>query len=188
LDTSFRSFISIDIDDKNILRRIVEAQQMISKNDFDLKLVKPENIHITLKFLGKVHTNLIDSVCEQMKNIKFSPFDIELTGLGAFPSMHRIRVIWIGIEKGVKELEHNFKQLQDRLKNIGFQPDKKGFTPHITLARVRSGRNREKLVKIINSQQEKRFGIMQGNQIRLKKSVLTSKGPIYSTIYEIQAT
>jgi len=81
-----------------------------------------------------------------------------------------------------------FNQLEPSLRSLGFAPDPKGFSPHLTIARVKSGRNKAELAKLLNENADYEFGIVRAECLKLKKSDLTPKGPIYSTIREVKAT
>lgn len=180
-----RSFIAFDIEDENIIRNISKIQSMLLKTGADLKIVKPENIHITVRFLGNVSPSMIDRIFSEMEKVSFSPFDIEIKGLGAFPNLRRINVVWAGIVRGANELRSIFYQLEPRLQGLGFRPENRSFSPHLTIARVRSGRNRGELAKLIMDLEEYKFGVFRAKCLRLKRSILTPKGPIYSTLREV---
>ncbi len=180
-----RSFIAFDIDDKSVLRKLSEAQDKLVNTGADLKLVKPQNIHITMRFLGNIHPNMIDAIHEEMEKVSFTPFDVEFKGLGVFPNMKYLRVIWTGIQKGADDLRKVSDQLEPRLRKLGFKPDPKGFSPHITIARVRTGRNKSELIGCVKELADYEFGVLRADCLRLKKSVLTPKGPIYSTLKEV---
>jgi len=181
-----RSFIAVDLNDDHILHNIMEAQQTLSRTGGDLKLVEPQNIHITLRFLGEIRQELVQDIIEQMKQIQFSAFQIEFKGLGAFPDLHRPRVVWVGIEKGATKLSEIFETLEKGLRALRVQPDTRGFSPHLTIARVRSGRNREELARVVSEMRDKEFGSIVTDSVRLKKSTLTPSGPIYSDLYVLQ--
>jgi len=181
-----RCFIAFDINDEAILTRLSEAQKQLVKTGADLKLVEVKNIHVTLRFLGEITPQLVDLVYEEMKMVKFPLFDIELRGLGVFPNLRHPNVVWVGIKKGAEELGGIFAQFEPRLRMLRFQPDTKGFSPHITIARVKSGRNKTELATQITQMENLEFGIMKADALRLKKSILTPKGPIYSTLYEVR--
>jgi len=151
----------------------------------DLKIVEPQNIHVTLRFLGEIPVSLVKSVCDEMRQIKFQPFDLELEGLGCFPDYRRPNVVWVGITRGEVELRSIFNQLEPNLRKLGFPPDRKGFSPHLTIARVRSGRNRQKLVEAVEALKDQSLASMTVSRVKLKKSVLTPKGPIYTTLCEV---
>jgi 2'-5' RNA ligase len=182
---TIRSFFSFDIEDQNIIRQLTKVQSMLANTGANLKLVKPQNIHLTVRFLGNISTSMVDAIHEEMKQLSFTPFEIELTGLGAFPKLTYPRVVWAGIRKGADQLTDVFEQLEPRLRGLGFKPDRKGFSPHLTIARVRGGRNKAQLINLIREMENHEFGTIKAEYFRLKKSDLTPKGPIYSTLREV---
>ncbi|MDG6222839.1 MAG: RNA 2',3'-cyclic phosphodiesterase [Candidatus Bathyarchaeota archaeon] len=182
---TIRSFLAFDIEDQKILGNISHIQKMLANSGAELKLVNPQNIHVTIRFLGEIQASMIDSIHEEMKQITFSPFTIELQGLGAFPKPNNPRVVWAGIKNGEKELKDIFQQLEPRLRGLGFQPDNKGFNPHLTIARVRSGRNKFKLAETIHEMADYELGTINAECLRLKKSDLTPRGPIYNNLREV---
>ena len=182
---TIRSFLAFDIEDQTILRRLVQIQNRLTNCGADLKAVKPENIHLTIRFLGDIQQSMVDAIHEEMKKIKFTPFTVELEGLGAFPNPNYPRVVWAGIEKGADELKDVFEQLEPHLRGLGFKPDTKGFSPHLTIARVRTGRNKFRLAEVIQELENYEFGTIKAECLRLKKSDLTPRGPIYSKLREV---
>ena len=180
-----RAFIAFDIDNDLVLKQMVEAQRTLANTGADLKLVEPQNIHVTMRFLGDISPEDVDKTYEEMKQVTFKSFDIELKGLGAFPTLKYANVVWVGIQKGAKELGAIFDQLEPRLQKLGFRPDSKGFSPHLTIARVKSGLNKNELATKIEEMVNYECGTIKAEHLRLKKSVLTPKGPIYSTLKEV---
>lgn len=183
---SIRSFIAVDLNDY-IRDNISTFQKTLVATNADLKLVESHNTHITLRFLGEVSTKNIDDICNILKNLKFSPFNVSLKGIGVFPNISRINVIWIGLINGLEELVDIFNQLEQGFKRLGLRSDDRGFSPHITIARVKSGRNKDELSKIVSDAHDLEFGTMEVESVRLKKSVITPRGPIYSTICDVLA-
>lgn len=182
---SIRSFIAFDIEDKTVLDRIAEVQRTLIKTGADVKLVEPVNIHITLRFLGNISLGMVEKVFEVMKRVQFKPFDVKIQGVGVFPNMRFPRVLWAGITEGSLQLRGIFSQLEPSLEGLGLAPDRKGFSPHLTIARVKSGRNKAELVGFLEKNVKYYFGIVKAECLRLKRSELTPKGPIYSTLREV---
>jgi 2'-5' RNA ligase len=180
-----RSFVAVDLDEPLVRERIVSAQRGLEQTRAQLKLVDAEIMHLTLRFLGEIPQSTVDRVKEAMQGLRFSRFEVEFSGLGAFPSLNRINVVWVGIKHGHEQLNEIFHQLEPRFRQIGLPPDDKGFSPHLTIARVRSAVNRAALADYVASMQEQDFGKMPVRNVRLKKSTLTPKGPIYTTIHEV---
>jgi 2'-5' RNA ligase len=179
-----RSFIAFDIDSESVLKRMTEVQTMLTKTGADLKLVEPKNIHMTLRFLGNITPSTVEKIFEEMKKVQFTPFDVRLHGVGAFPNPRYPRVVWAGITQGADQLRSIFEQLEPKLLGLGFAPDPKGFSPHLTIARVRSGRNRVELAKCLLENENCEFGVIDAKCLKLKRSDLTPRGPIYSTLKE----
>lgn len=180
-----RSFIAFDIEDKTIIERLSNAQMELAKTGADLKLVKPKNIHITIRFLGNISPGMVEKIFKAMENVNFKPFIVEIRGLGAFPSLRFPRVVWAGIRRGEEELKGIFEQLEPQLQRLGFQPDLKGFSPHITIARVKTGRNKGELIKKLKELINLEIGVFTAKCLRLKRSTLTPKGPVYATLKEV---
>jgi len=145
-------------------------------------------MHLTLRFLGEIPQTTVELVKEAMQGLRFSPFEAEFSGLGAFPSPSRMNVIWVGMTHGQEQLNEIFRQLEPKLRQIGLSPDDKGFSPHLTIARVKSAVNRAALADYVTSMREQDFGKMPVRAVRLKRSTLTPKGPIYTTIHEVAAS
>jgi len=188
MSEKIRSFIAFDIDDEQIIKRFSEAQQMLARTGADLKLVKPENIHVTMRFLGNITPPMVDSIYEAMQKVSFSLFEVEIRGLGAFPKLQYARVIWAGIRKGAEQLSNISDRLEPKLRELGFRPDPKGFSAHLTIARVKSRRNKAELIRCMKDSVNYEFGSLKAECLRLKRSVLTPGGPIYSTIREVKVT
>lgn len=185
MSESVRSFVAFDMDSESVLKRLTEVQGLLVGSGADLKVVEPKNIHITVRFLGNVTVNSVEEIFEAMKKVQFVPFDVKVCGVGAFPDVRYPRVVWAGITEGADKLRGIFSQLEPHLRSLGFAPDPKGFSPHLTIARVRSGRNKAELAKLISENVNYEFGTVRAACLRLKKSDLTPKGPIYSTLKEV---
>ncbi|MCS7140401.1 MAG: RNA 2',3'-cyclic phosphodiesterase [Candidatus Nezhaarchaeota archaeon] len=178
-----RCFIAIDVDDPKVVSKIMEIQRELQTGGSKLKLVEPENLHLTLFFLGEQPPKIVEKVQEAMSTISFKPFVIKIQGLGAFPSPDRPRVIWVGVVEGFDEVKRIYAELRPKLKAVPLRLEpESSFVPHITIARVKfSG---YALRKAITSLKDIEFGFQEVKAIKLKRSTLTPRGPIYDTIYE----
>ena len=182
---SIRSFLAFDLESDTVLSRLATVQGLLAKTGADLKLVEPKNIHITVRFLGNITPPMAEKIFAEMQKVQFTPFNAQLKGLGVFPDLRYPRVVWAGITEGADQLKSVFNQLEPRLRGLGFTPDPKGFSPHLTIARVKSGRNKAELANFVTENENFDFGTIKAKCLRLKKSDLTPKGPIYSTLKEI---
>ena len=185
MPNSIRSFLAFDIETDMVLIRLATAQKLLVQTGADVRLVELQNIHITVRFLGNITPVMADKIFEEMKQVQFAPFIVHVKGLGAFPNPSYPRVIWAGLTEGTDQLKSVFSQLEPRLRALSFPPDSKGFSPHLTIARVRSGKNKSQLAKLITEKANYEFGAVNAKCLRLKKSDLTPRGPIYSTVKEI---
>jgi len=186
LSERVRTFISVDVEDPLILDKIERIKETILATNANLKPVERENIHLTLRFLGEIPVALIDEIYKVMLSVKAEPFEIEIRGVGAFPRITSPRVIWVGVVEGADKLKEIHKQLETGLRKLGIRPDSKGFEPHITIARVKSARNKQRLIKVLYELEDIEIGKMIVTCIRLKQSILTFKGPIYKTLREVK--
>jgi 2'-5' RNA ligase len=147
-----------------------------------LRLVKPDLCHITLKFLGDVPTQKIEKICEKLSLVRADPFNVVVCGMGAFPG-RSIRVVWLGLEGNFSDL---FQQVEDALSHLGFEQDRRKFSPHVTLGRV--GSPSQELSRQIATRLEKfakvDLGSISVDRFFLKKSTLTREGPIYEDLAE----
>ncbi len=184
---SIRVFIAVEINDPSVLDRLSKTRDLLLESKADLKPVATENMHITLRFIGEVPIQLVNSICNDLSKIVFKPFIIRVKGVGVFPSITRPRVIWAGVDKGVEELARLHDIVEKIMRKHHISPQKEKFIPHITLARVKSRRNIPRLIKIIESIADTDFGEVKINRIVLKRSILTSSGPIYSDICDAKA-
>jgi len=184
LSEPIRSFIAFDIDDPAVRNKLSKVQALVVQTGADVKLVETENIHVTMRFLGDISSGMVDKVYEEMKGVQFVPFTVQLKGVGVFPTLSYPRVVWAGIAEGANELRGIFDQLEPRLRNLGFAADVHGFSPHLTIARVRSGRNKGELANFVKANANFDFGTIKANCLRLKKSILSPRGPSYSTLRE----
>jgi len=179
---SIRSFIAFDIESEAARKNLATMQNLLAQTGADLKLVEPQNIHVTVRFLGDITPATAERIFTEMQQIQFTPFDVQITGLGAFPDLSYPRVVWAGITEGAEQLKIIFNQLESRLWNLGFAADPKGFNPHLTIARVKSGRNKSQLTEFIAKNTNYAFGAIKAECLKLKRSDLTPRGPVYSTL------
>lgn len=184
MSESIRSFLAFDIESDHVRKKLSSAQTLLVQTGADLKLVETENIHVTIRFLGNITPNTVDRIHDEMKAVQFTPFNIQIRGLGAFPDAHYPRVVWAGIAEGANQLRDVFSQLESKLRQMGFPPETKGFNAHLTIARVRSGRNKAQLTEFLTHNANHEFGSIRAECLRLKQSDLTPKGPVYSTLRE----
>ena len=179
-----RSFIAFDIESEEVLAKLAAVQKLLRETGADLKFVEPQNIHVTMRFLGDISPAMVDKIHEALKNVKFTPFVIKLCGLGVFPSLNYPRVVWAGMTIGADQLKSIYEQLEPQIRALGFAADDHGFSPHLTIARVRSAAAKQHLAELVTKKADYEFGMINADCLRLKRSQLSPKGPTYSTLRE----
>jgi 2'-5' RNA ligase len=180
----FRAFISVDVD---ATPKLMEFSEKLRGSNAALKLVDLKIVHLTLKFLGDTEEALIEDIEKAMTlSVQgIEPFTIDMKSTGAFPNLNYMKVIWVGLENA-DPLVNIAKTLNNELSRFGFKREKKGFRPHITVARVKGPKNKHALADILKEYQDEFFGSQRVESIRLKKSVLSREGPTYSTVKEVK--
>lgn len=177
--TGIRSFVAVDIP-SGMRDDIARIQREIATPG--LRLVKPELVHVTLKFLGNVPEEQMSEIIEALQSIRSPPFDASLKGLGSFPGKS-IRVVWLGI---VGNFLPVYQAVEDTLATFGFEREKRGFSPHVTLGRVKdpSSDVSKQIARKISQVGDIDLGRFHVDHFLLKKSTLTSGGPIYEDLAE----
>ncbi len=177
-----RAFIAFNLP-SSVKERLKNIQDLFKKCDLKAKWVEPHNLHLTLKFLGNIKEEKINSIKEILKKIgdQFYKLEVALIDFGFFPSSSNPRVFFVSIDKE-EELTLIAQELEKELTSLGF-PQEKKFKSHITLARIKEKKNIHLLKeKIKEVKLEDRFTL---SEIALFESILTPQGPIYEEIFKI---
>ncbi|MGB9727582.1 MAG: RNA 2',3'-cyclic phosphodiesterase [Nitrososphaeria archaeon] len=178
-----RTFIALDLEDGPTKERILEVQKEILRLGVEAKPVEPENLHFTIKFLGEIDESRVQKVIEGISRVKFEPIKVKFIGLGAFPSLTHINVVWVGVdEKAGKAMIRLWEDIERELEKNGFPRERK-FEPHMTIMRIKSGLHKQELASAIKKYEGTEFGEETFSKIKVKKSVLTKDGPIYYDLY-----
>ena len=171
-----RTFIAIEVTDQNVLNSIRQVQ---SELNIKAKPVEPHNMHFTVQFLGEVSEEMVGKVSSALRGLEFSQFSISFVGLGVFPKPSFPRIVWVGTDEGVDELEKLVEMIRMKLAQFGFRPDKK-FKPHVTIFRIKTK------IKEISAKLEEfssySFGKQVVSEIKFKKSELSPNGPVYTDL------
>ncbi len=176
-----RLFIAIDLN-KELKDKIKNIEDELKKLDLPIKFVEPENLHFTLKFLGEVSEERVKEIEKTVSEVlkDFKPFKVFIQDFGYFGSPNYIRTLWLGLKEGGKEIIEISEKLDEVLSYI--RKNEHEPKPHLTIGRVKSNKNKEILLKEIEKLKNVKIGEFYVNKIKLKKSVLTKKGPIYSDL------
>jgi len=177
-----RTFVAVEITSQKVLDTISKVQ---SELEIKAKQVEIKNMHFTLLFLGEISDQVSQKVQDYLNSIEFTPFCVKFVGIGAFPKPQFPRVIWVGTDNiGGKNLVSLACMVEKKLSQLGFRSDKP-FNPHVTIFRVKN-----KIDDISNKLKRFssiEFGTQEISEIKFKKSVLTSHGPVYSDIQVVRA-
>jgi 2'-5' RNA ligase len=183
---SIRSFFAVDIKEKSIVDQIKQIQNELALPNTRINFVTPENLHLTLKFLGNIDENILTDLEKEAKKISFSNFDIEFIGMGCLPSFSYINAIYIGISKGFEQLASIAKQLNSLSNQFNFKKETRPYRAHLTIGRLKRVGDKNQLIEKIKSYKEHNFGNVSINEFILKKSELKPDGPVYNTIFQVK--
>lgn len=179
-------FVAVEVEE-SVREKLVAAQEQLAKTGADLKLVEPENVHVTMKFLGEVPEDKKDAIVDALKKAASGTgeFQAKVNGIGVFPGLNYIRVVWAGVSEGSEKFIELQRKVERELQQLGFKPEK-DFVPHLTLARVRTARGRDGLAAFVKAKGAEEFGDTLVKAIELKQSTLKPSGPVYSTLARVE--
>ena len=177
-----RVFVALEIPDPVVLDALVAAQKELSDTGADLRLVERQNLHFTVRFLGEISEAQTAEADSRLRSLSLKGAEVELRGLGAFPSAGRPSVLWAGVAPGHDgRVAPIAQEIIGALGSIGHRDDRP-FRAHLTLARVRSGRNGQALASFLLANDSRSFGIVRVSSLKLKASNLTPRGPVYTDV------
>lgn len=180
---SLRTFIAVEISPE--VRS--HARQLIGRmQDCGAKAtwIKPEALHLTLKFLGEVDLVDIPAVCDAVTAAvaDLPPFEIEVQGAGAFPTASRPRTIWLGVRRGQDDLVTLHEAVEQALSRLGYRQENRRFRPHLTLGRVRGDRGLAELGEVVTQHADFVGGIASVDEVVVFSSELERDGPIHEPL------
>jgi 2'-5' RNA ligase len=180
---ALRTFLALDIDD--------HARKLLDKTCRRLELppakinwVAPENLHVTLSFLGDIPDEDIAEVCRLVEGAtaRSEPFEFQVHGLLAVPPRGGLRMFWAGVEESTGRLEKLHRGLEEALSGLGVREEGRGFRPHITLARIKFAKQEDQLRSAIEHLADTDFGNIHADEVAVYSSVLGPDGPTYTPI------
>ncbi len=177
-----RLFVAVSLPSE-IRNRLAAVQDQLRRAQADVSWVRAENVHVTLKFLGEVEEKRLDKIRPALTDVAraAAPFSMEVAGLGSFGGRNP-RVVWVGVGEGAEQLVQLAGQVEGALGRVGFPKERRGFTAHLTLGRVRSSRNTEALLAALQESQAERFGTVTATQFELMQSELRPSGSVYTVL------
>ena len=175
-----RAFVAIEIS-ADIRRKLAQLQRELEPTTKMLRWAEPEKIHLTLQFLGQVADEKVADITRELESAaqSVSPFELSITGVGAFPSARSLRVLWVGV-KDSGQLAHLQQICQSSLSKLGFEPEAREYNPHLTLARAKGEAKIRGMDPIIDAHAGFVAGKMQVREIVLFESKLSPKGATYT--------
>jgi RNA 2',3'-cyclic 3'-phosphodiesterase len=179
-----RTFIAVELSPV-IHQSTVALQETLARSAADVKWVEPDNLHVTLLFLGEVDDRDLNDVCRAVAGRCESQEQFTLTvgGVGAFPNLRRPRTLWVGLGLGTQQLVALHDALEESLLELGcYRREERAYTPHITLGRVRSDGVDDRLAKALTKNENWQGGEMLVTEVQVMSSQLTPKGPIYTVM------
>ena len=169
-------------------QKLEQVSSELSRFGGKVKWVNPKNIHVTIRFLGETEETLVGAIGDHLDSIA-SRHDVIKTAidrLGGFPNLSKPRVIWAGLsgEQEIEALTNLATEVEQAMRDLGFEPENKRFRPHLTLARVKAPKGLEQLVAELKSYQLDPTPLRL-DRLVLFKSTLTAQGPIYERLHEM---
>ena len=179
-----RLFIAVDVTEE-VRAAVAEKAARLREANCDVGWVKPENFHLTLKFLGETPDGRLDDIKAALDLVALSraAFELELRGMGCFPERGAPRVVWVGAGAGRDALKAVARDVEGAMEDLGFPREQREFAAHLTIGRVRGPRGAERLRRLVEAETEASFGRCVVNEIRLYKSTLASGGSIYDLLH-----
>ena len=179
-----RTFIAVELN-KAIQHRIATLRDQLHSTGTEIKWVEPDNLHLTLFFLGDVDERDIPSVCDAVDRevSKSTSFEMSVERVGSFPNHYRPRVLWVGIVEGARELSSLHERLEPCLLKLGcYRREDRKFTPHVTIGRIRSDHRQQGLAKELAKYNSWQGGQTSVQELLIMRSELTPRGPSYSVL------
>lgn len=176
-----RAFLAVDIVE-GIRDRALQLMRSLADVGTGVKWVEPENLHITLKFLGDINDVQAWEVSQSLEPIVASQsrFNVTLKGLGAFPALNRPRSLWVGLIEGEAAVKALFDDVDAKLRELGYPSEQRRFHAHLTLGRVRGHQQKQALISKLEEFSETELGTMEIAAVTLYSSQLRRVGPHYS--------
>jgi 2'-5' RNA ligase len=183
MQQSIRTFIAFELPPA-VISLLQEVQQELKRLKLRARWVRPENIHLTIKFLGDISPGDIDKIGAAMADavVEFAPLSLAVKGIGVFPGIRRPRVIWVGLGGDIHSLLAIQSRLEEKLTAVGFPREKRSFKAHLTLGRIKQAANPAIIRQVINEYANLSSDDLIFKQIILYKSDLKPSGAVYSQL------
>ncbi|MDP3283864.1 MAG: RNA 2',3'-cyclic phosphodiesterase [Desulfobacterales bacterium] len=186
---NIRAFIALRLPE-NILSSINKTQEDLKQYRLPVRWVRPENIHLTLKFFGNINESDTEIIGIAMGDCAAcrSPLTLSAKGIGVFPSVARPRVIWAGLSGQISLLLSFQDALEKRLEKSGFKKEERPFKGHLTIGRFKDRVNSERLIEALRKHKDFNTDLFNAGEIILFKSDLLPAGPVYTELLKVPLT
>jgi len=177
-----RSFVALELSE-DVREGLTNLLNRLRQTNAAVKWVEPENLHLTLKFLGEVTEEQIEVIVDALKAVAQAtePFSFAVRGVGGFPDLRRPRVLWVGVEPTPPLMR--LQQFVERtMEQLGFAPEERAYHPHITLGRVKAMTGIEKVRAVLSEYSGFNFGSVPVKHLTFFRSDLSREGPTYTPI------
>jgi 2'-5' RNA ligase len=177
-----RLFVAVNLP-PDVRERLAAVRDRLRNVQADVGWVRVENLHITLKFLGETEEKRLDRIRDVLAEVArgWAPFPLEVAGVGSFGG--RVpRVVWAGVSEGADRLTRLAGRVESALSRVGFPKEKRSFSAHLTLGRVRSPKNTEALVVVLSEYHAEKFGTLEATEFQLMQSELRPTGSVYTML------
>lgn len=178
-----RTFIAIEIPD-DVKAKMREVQDVLKKSGADVGWVRPEGVHLTLKFLGNIDAGRAEEIGTAVSAALSGTgtFELVVGGIGVFPNGRSPRVVWLGLSGGLDALAALYEKVEAACETLGFKRESRPFRPHLTLGRVKSPRGRERLMRSVAQLEKVEAGGFTAGAVSVMKSELRPTGAVYTEL------
>lgn len=185
--TLHRTFIAAELSPEN-RDRVADLQEQMRSTGARIRWVKPHNLHFTLRFLGEISAaQVARAIVATREAVRATPpFSVTIAGLGAFPSLERPQVVWLGTREGGEALERLAADLNAALSAERFPNEPRSFRPHLTLGRSRDDRQWQEVVRALHRYRDVVIGTQTVESVTVMESHLTPDGPVYTTREQVR--
>ena len=183
-----RVFLAVELS-SDVREKLFSLQQQLKKTLPPINWVRPESIHLTLKFLGYVEPSVVSQLLSALEPIgkKYKPFSVDVQGLGVFPQVKHPRIFWVGLTGNTQALQDLEFEIEAALEPLGFPPEEKTYHPHLTLARIK--RENAKIGSALMEsgvlESDQYLGTLTIDRFTLFQSDLDSSGARYTSLWTV---
>jgi 2'-5' RNA ligase len=183
---TIRAFVALCLP-ADIIDHVSGLQSVLKARGLRLRWVKPQNLHLTLKFMGETPVAAVADVGHALRRASrdTAPLALSVQGMGVFPGIRRARVLWVGLGGQVEALQSLYSRIEDELANLGLAREKRGFKAHLTLARMKGPVAPEALLAAMEETGNYEPRPFLARRLTLYKSDLRPQGAVYSPMVEI---